>query len=441
MSGSARDAVDIHHLRSLARKRLPRALFNALDHGSEDDVSFHHNRRILERIKLVHRVLNDVSGRDASVELFDRTLAMPLIVGPTGVTSWVSHRGEVALARAAADANVPFVLTSTTDTPMETVRRASQGSLWYQAIIWRDTEATLAGIMRAQRAGLDALVLTVDSTIPYNRPHDERNRLTFPMNLRPSNLLESVKRPLWTFGTATRYLLEQRSLPRMTNVSVPDGLSAQEKRKFFVKDDSLTWDFLARVRELWKGSLVVKGLLHPDDALRAIDEGADAVVVSNHGGGTNDAAPSPLEMLPAVAAAVGGRAPVLVDSGFRRGSDIVKAVALGADAVLVGRATLYGLGAGGQVGAGRALAILHKEVARMMGVLGVNRVAEIGARHLMLPAELDHVRRTLDGTWDSPLLGAAARLAAGSPAPDAPLGGPAAGDDLLTMASVQGVRS
>ncbi|GAA1633912.1 alpha-hydroxy acid oxidase [Georgenia ruanii] len=397
------EAVDIFHLRELAKKRLPRAMFDSLDHGSEDDVAYRHNRDVLDRIKLVHRVLNDVSDRDPSTDLFGHRQALPLIIGPTGITSWVSYRGEVALARAAAEAGIPFVLTSTTATPMETVLEQGGGRQWYQAIIWRDVEAALSGIIRARDAGFETLILTVDSTIPYNRPYDQRNRLKFPLKLRPSHFLEPLRHPGWTFTTPVRYLLNERRLPQMVNIDVPKGVSRGAGSPFWVKADSLTWDFLRRVRALWPGNLVVKGILHPDDAVKAIDCGANGIVVSNHGGGTNDAAPAPLEMLPGVAAAVAGRVPVLVDSGFRRGSDVVKAIALGADAVLVGRATLYGLGAGGQAGAQRAVSILGNEIRRMMGVLGVSELSSLGRDHLMLPGDLAHLARDA-APWKGPNL-------------------------------------
>ncbi|TRW45800.1 alpha-hydroxy acid oxidase [Georgenia yuyongxinii] len=403
MAHISQQAVDIYDLRSLAKKRLPKAMFDSLDHGSEDDVAYRHNRDVLDRIKLVHRVLNDVSDRDPSINLFGKRRALPLIIGPTGVTSWVSYRGEVALAKAAAAANIPFVLTSTTATPMETVLKEGGGSQWYQAIIWRDIEATLNGIKRARDAGFETLILTVDSTVPYNRPYDQRNRLKFPLRLRPSHFLEPVRHPRWTFSTPVRYLLSERQLPQMVNIEVPKGVSRAAGSPFWAKADSLTWDFLRRIRDLWPRTLVLKGILHPDDALRAIECGVDGIVVTNHGGGTNDAAPSPLEMLPGVVAAVRGRVPVLVDSGFRRGSDVLKAVALGADAVLVGRATLYGLGAGGEAGAHHAVSLLGNEIRRMMGVLGVSDLSSIGRDHLMLPGDLAHLAR--DATpWKGPNL-------------------------------------
>nr|WP_246865476.1 MULTISPECIES: alpha-hydroxy acid oxidase [unclassified Cryobacterium] len=367
---------------------MPVALFDNLDNGNEDDVAVRHNGEALRALKLVHRVLRDTSRRDASASLFGKRHGLPLVIAPTGVTSWISYRGEVALARAAATANIPFVLTSTTNTPMETVRKEGGGTQWYQPVVWQDTRATLEEIDRARRAGFDGLVLSVDTTIGFNQPRDKRRGLTFPMKFRPSHLIEAVHHPRWTFGTACRYLLTERRLPGFANVTVPSALTPAERKRFLVRDDSLTWDFLRRVRDSWPHALIVKGLLHPDDALSAADAGADAVVVSNHGGRTIDAAPAPIELLPEVVAAVGGRVPVLVDGGFTRGSDVLKAVALGADAVMIGRATLYGLAAGGELGAQRALTILREEVERTMGALGLTRLSELGRDVLLTPGDL-----------------------------------------------------
>lgn len=387
-------AVEINDLRLIAKRRLPVALFNQLDHGSEDDVSYRHNREVFERIKLIHRILQDVSQRDASVTLFGKKHDLPLIITPTGITSWMSYRGEVSLARAAAKANIPFTLTSTTHTPMETVLEEGGGTQWYQAIMWRDLDASLRGVERARDAGFEALFLTVDSTIPYNRPWDKRQDIKFPLErVKLGHLLEGVRHPHWALGTPARYLLKDRRLPGMTNTDVPTGMSPAERRAWFVKEDSLDWTFFKRVRDLWPRTLIIKGILHPDDAVQAINAGADAIVVSNHGGATNDSAPSPLEMLPSIVAAVAGRVPVLVDSGFRRGSDVLKAIALGADAVMIGRATLYGLAAAGEQGATHALSILRDEIRRTMGALGLSDLASIGRDHLLLPGDLDHLSR------------------------------------------------
>lgn len=383
----------------MAKKRLPTALFNQLDHGSEDDIAYRHNRDVLTSIKLIHRVLNDVSGRDPSVSLFGKKHGLPLVITPTGITSWIDYQGEVSLARAAAKAGIPFTLASTTSTPMEQVLERGGGTQWYQAIMWRDLEASLAGVKRARDAGFEALFLTADSTIPYNRPWDRRQKVKFPLDkITPGHIWEAVRHPTWVMRTPLRYLLADGHLPRMVNTAIPENLSPQEERAWFVKEDSLNWEFFRRVREIWPRTLILKGILHPDDAVRAADYGADGVVVSNHGGATNDSAPSPLEMLPGVVAALKGRATVLVDSGFRRGSDVLKAIALGADAVMVGRATLYGLAAGGEEGADRALALLGEEIRRTMGALGLNKLSEIGRDHLMLPGDLAHLAG-MDQPW------------------------------------------
>lgn len=384
-------AVQISDLRDIAKRRLPTSLFNQLDHGSEDDVAYQHNFDVLRKIKLIPRALIDVSKRDASVNLFGKTHRLPIVISPTGITSWLSYRGEVSLARAALKAGIPFTLTSTTATPMEEVLKTG-GTQWYHAITWRDVEASLAGVKRARDAGFEALFVTVGGHVPYNRPWDRRLKVKFPMDsLKPGHLLDGVLHPSWALGTAMRYLISERSLPQMVNTAIPKNLTAAERQAWFTKADFSDWEFFRRVRDLWPRTLILKGIMHPDDAVMGVDYGADGIVVGNQGGATNDSAPSPLEVLPGVVAALGGRTTVFVDSGFRRGSDILKAIALGADAVLLGRAVLYGLGAAGEAGAHHALSLLGEEVRRTMGMLGVRTVSELGRDHIMLPGDLAHL--------------------------------------------------
>jgi isopentenyl diphosphate isomerase/L-lactate dehydrogenase-like FMN-dependent dehydrogenase len=369
----------------MARRRLTRAIFDFIDRGSEDDVALRHNREAIERIKLRPRVLNDVSGRDPAITLFGKAQRLPLVIGPTGPAGFAWYRGEIALARAAAKAGIPFTLASTSNTAMERVIAEGGGRQWFHLYIWRDMEASLVAVGRAERAGFEALVLTVDSTVPYNREADVRNGVTFPFRPTPRNMIDTLFHPRWLFGTIGRYVLSEKRLPRYVNIRIPEELRPSEVRGFLAKNDTLNWDFLRRLRDMWPRKLVIKGILHPDDAVMAADCGADAVVVSNHGGIANDAAIAPIDALPGIVAAVDGRIPVIVDSGFRRGSDVLKGLALGADAVMVGRATLYGLAAAGEAGATRALDILEAEIRRTMGVLGCTSIAALTPDHVVLP--------------------------------------------------------
>jgi len=387
MADLGKKALNIEDLRRMAKRRLTKGLFDFIDRGSEDDVALRHNRAALERIKLRSRVLTDTSARDPKSTLLGKPVGMPVAIGPTGPAGFAWFRGETELAKAAAKAGIPFTLASTANTPMEDVMRAGGGRQWYHLYVWRDMEASLKAVPRARDAGFEALVLTVDSTIPYNREFDIRNGVTMPVRLTPRNIADIVTHPRWLFGTVGRYVLADGHLPRYRNIDMPEGLSANEARAWLFKNDTLDWDFLKRIRDMWPRTLILKGVLHPDDALKAAACGVDCVIVSNHGGIASDAALAPIDVLPSIVAAVGDRMSVIVDSGFRRGSDILKGLALGADAVIVGRATLYGVAAAGEAGASRALEILHAEIRRTMGVMGLVNIADITRDHVVLPHE------------------------------------------------------
>jgi (S)-mandelate dehydrogenase len=370
-------ALDIDDLRLMARRRLPKALFDFIDHGNEDDVALRHNRAAIERIKLRNRVLNDVSKRDPAITLLGVPQKLPLVIGPTGPAGYVWYRGEIALARAAAKAGVPFTIASTSVTAMETILKEGGGRQWYQLYVWRDLEMSMKTVARAREAGFEALMLTVDSIVNYNRKWDVRNGATFPVRITPRNVFDALRHPRWLIGTMGRYVRAEGSLPRYVNIPALEGVPLAESRRHLVKNDTMTWDFLRRLRDIWPRKLILKGILHPADAVMAADCGVDAVIVSNHGGIANDCAPAPIDILPAVVAAVAKRVTVIIDSGFRRGGDVLKGLALGADAVMIGRATLYGAAAAGEAGASRALEILEAEIRRMMGVIGCSDIRSL----------------------------------------------------------------
>jgi (S)-mandelate dehydrogenase len=381
-------ALNIEDLRVLAKKRLTKGLFEFCDRGSEDDVALRHNRDALERIKLPSRVLNNTSERHTRSTLFGKPVDMPVVIGPTGPAGFVWYRGETELAKAANKAGIPFTVASTSNTPMEQIFEEGGGSLWYHLYVWRDMEASLKAVPRAEAAGYEALVLTVDSTIPYNREFDVRNGTTMPVRLTPRNIADLATHPRWLFGTVGRYVLSDGHLPHYVNIDMPEGLPSTGVRDFLFKNDTLDWDFLKRIRDMWPRTLIVKGVLHADDALKCAELGVDGVVISNHGGIASDAALAPIDVLPSIVREVGDKMTVIVDSGFRRGSDILKGLALGADAVIVGRATLYGVSAAGEPGATRALEILQTELRRTMGVLGLSDLADITRDHVVMPHEL-----------------------------------------------------
>ena len=386
--GLAHKVLNIDDLRKLARRRLTKALFEFCDRGSEDEIAMRDNRAALDNIKLMPRILNDVSGRDPSIKLFGKPQTLPLLIGPTGPAGFVWYRGEIALARAAAKFKIPFTLSSTGNTGMERIMKDGGGTQWYQLYVWRDMEASLLTVERARDAGFEALIVTVDSTVPYNREFDIRNGVTFPVRITSRNVFDTITHPRWMFGTLGRYLLAERHMPRYVNINIPKNLSSRDIREFLTKNDTLNWDFLRRIRDIWPRTLIVKGILHPGDAVMAADSGADGIIVSNHGGIANDSAVAPIDALPGIVEAAGKRLTIIVDSGFRRGSDVLKGLALGADAIAIGRATLYGVGAAGESGATRALEILDSEIRRTMGVMGLSDIQSINRDHVILPGQL-----------------------------------------------------
>ena len=395
MANLARKALNIEDLRKMAERRLTKALFDFCDKGSEDQVAMRDNRTALDRIKLVPRVMRDVAGRDPGITLLGKKQRLPLIIGPTGPAGFVWYRGETELARAADKAGIPFTLASTSNTAMEKVHANGGGTQWFQLYVWRDAEAAFVTIKRALDAGFEALVVTVDSPVYNNREIDVRNGLVFPPKVTLKTAIDSIKHPRWLVGTAGRYYLSERRLPAFSNIHVPEEAKAEatgyvsaKSTSFLNRNESLTWDFLRRVRDAWPHKLLVKGVLHPEDAVMAADCGADGIFVSNHAGNVNDTAVTPWDALPAIVDAAGDRLTIIADSGVRRGSDVLKGLALGADAIAVGRATLYGVGAAGEAGASRALEILESEITRTMAVMGVTDIASISRENILLPGQL-----------------------------------------------------
>lgn len=377
------NAYNIADLRELARKRLPKGLFEFVDRGTEDEVSLRHNRAIFERIRFKPRTLIDVSGRTQEVTLFGKRHKMPVGIAPTGTAGLWWYEGEIALARAAAAAGIPFTLATGSMTAMEKVAERAGGTLWFQLYLWPDRSLSHKLVQRAKAAGFEALMVTVDGAVAGNREYNLRNGFTVPFKFTRRNVTDVLMHPRWLLGILARYVLTT-GMPRYENYpsELKNKITARPMGRSMMKSDSLDWDDLRTLRKLWPGTLMVKGILHPQDAILAADCGADGVVVSNHGGRNLDGAVSPLEVLPEIVDAVGTRIAVLVDSGFRRGSDVVKGLALGAKAVLLGRSTLYGIGAGGQAGAARALAIFREEIDRVMALIGARNVGELSPEFL-----------------------------------------------------------
>jgi (S)-mandelate dehydrogenase len=374
-----RKCLSIEELRGVARRRLPAFALEYLEGGAEDEVTLRRNREVFERIAFVPRTLVDVSHRDMSVEVFGERLRLPIAIGPTGANGLFARDGDLALARAAKAHGIPFVQSTVSTLRLETVAAEPCLLHWMQLYMLKDRAATETIVARAAAAGSGALMVTSDTVVFGNREWDRRHYAS-PSTLSLRSRAEIFLHPGWM-----RDVLVPHGVPAFENLLefLPGGKgNPVETRAYLVRqmDMSITFKDIAWLRSIWPRKLIVKGILDPEDARRAADAGADGIVVSNHGARQLDGAVSPIEVLPEIVKAVGGRLCVMVDGGFRRGTDIVKAVALGADLVLLGRAPLYGLAAGGEEGAKRALDILAEEIERTIGLLGATSLKECAGR-------------------------------------------------------------
>lgn len=369
--------ASVSDLRLLARRRAPRAVFDYTDGGAGAELSLARSRDAFARVELQPQVLRDVSAVDTSTTILGRPAALPMVFAPTGFTRLMHTEGEPAVARVAARTGIPYALSTMGTTSIEALAAvAPDAARWFQLYLWRDRAASRDFVDRARESGYQALVLTVDTPVAGARLRDVRNGLTIPPSLSARTFAEGALHPAWWFDLLTTEPLEFASLSRF------DGTVAELVATMF--DPAATIADVAWLRSVWAGPLVVKGVLTPADARVVVDAGADAVVVSDHGGRQLDRAPTPLEVLPAVVDAVGDRAEVYVDGGILSGTDVVAAVAYGARAALVGRAYLYGLMAGGERGVQRATDILATEVTSTMALTGVARVSDLRRDHVRL---------------------------------------------------------
>lgn len=361
-----------------ARRRLPRQLFSYIYNGADEERTIRHNRNAFDRYAFVPKLLTDVSGRDQKIQLFGREYASPFGIAPVGLSAMWCYRGDLVLAQAAQNNGIPAVMSGSSLIPMETVAQAAPDT-WFQAYMPGDSSRVEALIERIAKAGFQTLVITVDLPVQVNQENFLRNGFTTP--LRPNLRLawDGISHPRWLFGTFLR-TLKNHGMPHFENWRAERGapiVSSTVQRDFLARDH-LNWTHLKQVRELWKGNLLIKGILSANDAATAIGLGVDGVIVSNHGGRQIDSAVSPLEVLPEIIR-VAGDTPVLMDSGIRRGTDVLKALALGARCVLLGRSFNYAATVGGAKGVEHAIQILRTEVQRNMALLGINRLDELDA--------------------------------------------------------------
>lgn len=374
-------AYNIWDLRAQAKRRLPRAIFEFIERGSEDEVQLAHNIDALRRVKLAPRALCDVSSRDISIELFGRKRATPLIIGPTGTADLLCHKGESAIAGAAGDAGVPFTLATSSTTSMDVISEVATAGLWMQMYLWERRDLSWQVVERAAKLGAEALVLTVDTPMWPNREFNKRNGMANPIKPNVRLARSFLARPGWMLRVLGRYMLAG-GLPRFANYPAEIGGKVSGPVNRVTNSASVCWDDVVELKRRWPGKLLLKGILSRDDALKAVEHGVDGIVVSNHGGRTFDAAPASIEVLAEIVDAVAGRTTVIFDSGVRRGSDVLKAMAIGANAVIIGRATLYGAAAGGKKGASRAIEILRDEISGAMAMVGVTSLGQLDRSYL-----------------------------------------------------------
>ena len=382
MVDRSRAAWSIADLRRLAQRRLPRAVFDFFDGGAEDEITLRDNIDAFRRTRLMPSVLHDVSRIDCSTTLLGMQCALPIAIAPTGAAGFGRRGSDIDIARAAAAAGIPYTLSSTATASIEQIAEAAPGRLWFQAYILRNKPFLQSLIDRAYAADYEALVITVDLPVGGKRERDFRNDFSIPFRFTLKNLLDFSTRPAWAIDMLWKGLPVMENLVGLdTQATSAAAIASSVGRNY---DPAFDWEALQAIRDRWPRKLIIKGILNPRDAERAVQLGCDAIIVSNHGGRQLDGAPATFDALPAIVRAVDGRIPVMLDGGIRRGSDIVKALAAGAQGVLVGRATLFGAAAAGEAGAARALTILADELKRTMQLCGTT---DIGAIHhaLLLP--------------------------------------------------------
>ncbi len=372
-----RKTANVADLRAIARRRLPRGCFGYIDGGAEDELSLRRNVSAFRRAEFRPRVLRDVADVDPSTSLLGRSLPLPLVIAPIGFTRVASPGGELDVARAAARRGVPFTLSTLATRSIEEVAACSDGPKWLQVYVWRDRRLLKDLLARAERAGYEAIVITVDTAVLGRRERDVRSGFTLPPQLSPRTLLDGALHPGWTWGFVRA---EPITFANVAGSGAPAGDQAVKLADYINAqfDPALSWRDLDWFRAAWNGPILLKGIQTVADARLAADAGVDAIVLSNHGGRQLDGAPAILELVQPVADAVGDRTEIICDGGIRRGSDIVKAVALGARACMTGRAVLYGLGAAGERGVEHVLSLLDADVRRTMALTGHRRMSELG---------------------------------------------------------------
>jgi L-lactate dehydrogenase (cytochrome)/glycolate oxidase len=368
-------ALTIYDLRDIAKRRTPQAPFDYTDGGADSESSLDRARAAYEKLEFQPNILRNVKNVDLSVKMLGKVMNMPLGIAPTGFTRMMQTEGEYAGACAAADAGIPYTLSTMGTRSIEDVAAAAPlGRNWFQLYMWKDRDRSMALVDRAKKSGFDTLVLTVDVPVAGARLRDVRNGMTIPPSLTAKTIINAIPRPAWWINFLTTDPLKFASLDSW------NGTVAELLDSMF--DPTVTYEDLKWIRKQWTGNLVVKGIQNVGDAVASIEAGADAIILSNHGGRQLDRAPVPLHLLPEVIKEVGNKAEVHVDTGIMHGQDVVAALASGAKFTWIGRAYLYGLMAGGKSGVDKTLEIFRTQITRTMKLLGVSSVAELNPEHV-----------------------------------------------------------
>jgi isopentenyl diphosphate isomerase/L-lactate dehydrogenase-like FMN-dependent dehydrogenase len=378
--------VNIDDLRKLAKRRLPKVAYDFIEGGTDDEVGLVTNEQAFRKARIVPRYLVDVSTRDQSTTLFGRTYSSVIGIAPTGLAGLFRRGADLMLAEAAREANVPFIMSGSSTASIEDLGKLAPDHGWYQLYSAKDQSVSEDMIKRAGDAGLRTLVFTVDVPEGSNRERNVRNGWGRPLKLTWKSKFEALRHPAWMMEWM------KHGTPFFDNWAKYAGTDDANKVADFVAHQNrapMSWKHVERYRELWKGNFVLKGIMHPDDAMRAHALGVDGIMVSNHGARQLDIAPSPIEVLPAIRDAVGDKMTLMLDGGVRRGMDAVVALCLGAKFVFVGRPTLYGVTAGGTPGATKALQIFRREIDITMAQMGATKIADLGPQFMMWKDEED----------------------------------------------------
>ena len=373
-------------MREAARRRLPQPIFDFADGGAEDETTLRRNEDAFRHWRFLPRPLEGAGSRDQTVALFGKTLASPVLIGPTGLAGMFWPRGEIAAARAAAAAGTAYCLSHGSVCSIEEVAASHQGQRWMQVFIYRDRAFTRELTQRARDAGYGALVLTIDNQLLGKRERDFANGFSIPPRFSGRQWLLMASK--WRWAWSMRNELRSLTFGNYVRPGSGESLATLAGRMGSLLDPAMNWDDVAQLRAQWPGPLLLKGVLHPADARRALAMGVDGLIVSNHGGRQLDGASSALEALPAIVAAVEDRIPLLLDGGIRRGADVVKALALGARAVLIARPQLWGLSVAGEAGVAHVLAIYRSEIDRVMGLLGATSIDALRRSQVVVPAPI-----------------------------------------------------